>query len=256
MRFLAITDLRSATEQLPKVIELAQRERVDAVVFAGNIVGENPRVTAFHEAEAADRAPALEPAVLDELEREAVRAYEAFFDELGKLDVPVMVVPGYLDAPERLYLQAALNHEVVAPNIHMIHRSFVPLPQANLVVAGFGGQLSEERRENRYLLIYPDWEAEFAFEFLRHLEQDPVLVFHTPPRHDNLDLEGDRHIGRPIVKELIKTYRPRFAFCGSALDGQGTAMIGPTLVVNPGPLRDGHYALLDTRTREVTFGQV
>ncbi len=256
MRILAITDLRGATQRVPQVIELAEKERVDAVIFCGNIVGEDARTEAFRKAERGGEAPHMEQAALDELEKAAVQAYEAFFDELGKLDIPVMVVPGHLDAPERLYLQAALNHEVVAPNIDMIHRSFAPLPGENLVVAGFGGGLSEDLRENRFVLVYPEWEAEFAFEFLRHMEQEPILVFHTPPRYENLDLENGKHIGRPIVTELIKTYKPRFAFCGSALNGQGVATIGTTLVVNPGPLRDGHYALVHTRTKEVTFGRL
>ncbi|MCD6289731.1 MAG: metallophosphoesterase family protein [Anaerolineae bacterium] len=256
MRILGITDLRGATERMPQILELARKEHVDAVIFCGNIVGEDARIEAFRKAEAIGESPEMEQAVLDELEDAAVHAYEAFFDEMGKLDVPVMVIPGHLDAPERLYMQAALNHEVVAPNIDMIHHSFAPLPSENLVVAGFGGGLSDDLREDRFVLVYPDWEAEFAFEYLRHLEHEPVLVFHTPPRHGDLDLENGKHIGRHIVEEIIKTYRPRFAFCGSALDGQGTAMIGTTLVINPGPLLRGQYALLDTRTEEVTLGQL
>ncbi len=256
MRILAITDLRGATERVPQIVELAREKNVDAVIFCGNIVGEDARTEAFRKADAAGKAPEMEQAALDALEEAAVHAYEAFFDEMGKLDVPVMVVPGHLDAPERLYFQAALNHEVVAPNIDMIHHSFVPLPSENLVVAGFGGGLSEDLRENRFVLVYPDWEAEFAFEFLRHIEHEPILVFHTPPRRENLDLENGQHIGRHVIEEIIKTYRPRFAFCGSALDGQGTAMIGTTLVVNPGPLARGHYALVNTRTKEITFGRL
>ncbi len=256
MRFLAISDLRGALERLPQVVKLARDEGVDVVVFAGNILSEDGRGEAFHRVHSTGEVPAFEPALLSALEDQAVQAYEAFFDAMGQLDVPVILVPGYLDAPERLFLQASLNHEVVAPNIHMVHRSFLPLPHANLVVTGFGGGLSGEVRENRYLLVYPEWEAEFAFEFLRHLEQEPVFVFHTPPSGEDLDLDGDRHIGSAIVRELIKAYRPRFAFCGSAVDGQGSVKIGTTLVVNPGALRDGHYALLDTHAEAVTFGQL
>jgi hypothetical protein len=44
-------------------------------------------------------------------------------------------------------------------------------------------------------------------------------------------------------------------FCGEALDGQGKAMIG-SLVVNSGPLAEGYYAVLDTREKQVYFGDV
>lgn len=256
MRLLAITDLRGATDRLAQLRDLVASERIDGVVFCGNIVGEDARVEAFREAEAAQKAPAMEQRALHELEDAAVKAYEAFFDEMGLLKVPVWVVPGYLDAPERLYLQAALNHEVVAPNVDMIHRSFSPYPRENLVFAGFGGGISDDLRENRFVLVYPEWEARFAFEFLRHLEQEPVLVFHTPPRHGDLGLERGKHIGRDVVDDLIKTYRPRLAFCGNALDGQGVTMIGTTKVIHPGPLAKGHYALVDTRTLDVEFGKL
>ncbi len=256
MRILGITDLRGATERLSQLSELVSRERIDAIVFCGNIIPEDARSEAFRKAADVGEKPEMEKAVLERLEETAVRAYEAFFDEMGKYDIPVYVVPGYLDAPERLYMQAALNHEVVEPNVEVVHRSFAPVSGEDLTVVGFGGGISDDLRENRFLLVYPEWEASFAFEFVRHIDQNLMMVFNTPPRRGNLDLENGKHIGRHVVESIIKTYRPRFAFCGSALDGQGTAEIGSTLVINPGPLRDGHYAILDTHTRQVTFGRL
>lgn len=249
MRILAITDLRGATERVPQILDVARREKVNAVIFAGNIVGEDVRIEAFRTGEISK----LTPGLLHELEEADVEAYEAFFDQMGTLDVPVIVVPGFLDAPERLYLQAALNHETVAPNVHMVHRSFVPLASYNLVAAGFGGAISDDVRETRLALVYPAWEAEFALDYLRHFEQDPLLVFHTPPRYGNIDLEKGRHIGHERVTHIIKMYKPRYVIVGSALDGQGVETIGTSLVINPGPLCEGHYAILDTSTDDVTF---
>ncbi len=254
MRFLLASDLRGATERVPQLLDVIRNNRIDAVVFAGNIIGEDARVDAFRKALATSTPPEMDEVVLQALEDKAVEAYEAFFDAMGQVDVPVFVVPGYLDAPERLYLQAALNHEVVEPNVYMVHRSFVPLPGENLAVTGFGGTINNEGvRENRLVLTYPDWEALFAFEFLRQVKQTPFFVFHTPPRRANLDRDHGEHVGQHVVEELIKTYRPRYAVVGTARDGQGTAMIGTTLVINPGPLYKGHYAVLDTHTDDVVF---
>ena len=256
MRMLVISDLRGKTERVPQVAGLIQHERIGAVVFCGNIVSEDIRSEEFEKSQQTGQPLMIERTLLDELEAADVRAYEAFFDEMGKFEIPVMVVPGYLDAPERLYLQAALNHEVVMPNVHMVHRSFTILPGEDLALAGFGGRISDGPRENRFVLYYPDWEARFALDFVRELDQELALVFHNPPRHGELDLEDGTHVGHEVIDTIIKTYHPRFAFCGGALDGQGTTHIGPTLVVNPGPLRDGHYAILDTKTKDVSFGQL
>ncbi len=257
MRILLLSDLRGATERVEQVRDLVRAQNIRAVVFAGNIIGEDERVRAFEKALTTGTAPEIDDVLLKDLEDKAVAEYEAFFDALGTLEVPVFVVPGYLDAPERLYLQASLNHEVVAPTVYMVHRSFVPLPGENLVVTGFGGALNDRNeRENRLVLSYPDWEALFGFEFLRHVKQTPFFVFHTPPRRDPVDLDRGRHVGQHVVDELIKTYRPRYAVVGMARDGQGTVTIGTTLVINPGPLHDGYYAILDTYTDEVIFNRL
>lgn len=257
MRFLLLSDLRGATERIPQVLNLVKTQNIHAVVFAGNIIGEDARVRAFEKALETSSAPEIDDVLLKELEDKAVEAYEAFFDAMGTLDIPVFVVPGYLDAPERLYLQASLNHEVVEPNVHMVHRSFVPIPGENLAVTGFGGSINDrDERENRLVLLYPDWEALFAFEFLRQVKQRPFFVFHTPPRRGTIDLDRGEHVGQHVVEELIKTYRPPYAVVGTARDGQGTTMIGTTLVINPGPLSDGHYAILDTHTDNVEFNRL
>ncbi len=257
MRILAITDLRGATERIPQVLELARDAEVGAVVFSGNIIGEDARAEAFRKAVATGQPHQIPRSVLDALEEEAVKAYEAFFDEMGKLDVPVFVVPGQLDAPKRLYLQAALDHEVVEPNIFMVHRSFaLPLQGYNLAVAGFGGGISDNRREEQLAQVYPAWLVEFALDYVRHFKQEPMLIFHTPPKKGILDRHGDEHIGHEMIDHVIKVYHPRFAFCGAARDGQGKTHIGTTLVINPGWLKDGKYAILDTKTKHVTFGQL
>ncbi len=253
MKVLALSDLRGSTERVPQVVELVRRKDLNAIVFCGNIIEEDERAQAYRG------DVKLEPEVLEGLEKKAVEAYEAFYDELGELDVPVFVVPGLLDAPKRLYYQATLNHEVVAPNIYMVHRSFaLPLQRRNLVVAGFGGGISDDPHlwELDMVQLYPSWLLEFGLDYLRHFEQDPMLVFHIPPTHGNLDLHNGERIGHRIIDHVIKTYRPRYAFVGAARDGQGTTTIGSTLVINPGWLKDGKYATLDIRSDEVEFGQL
>ncbi len=259
MRILAISDLRGATNRLSQLHDLIQKKRIDAVVFSGNIIDEDARYKAYVEARARGEKAHIDAQTLDALEKKAVAAYEAFFDEMGKLDIPVFVVPGELDAPKRLYYQAALNHEIIEPNIFMLHRSFSPaLESYNFAIAGFGGRIANNGQEWEVDLaqIYPSWLPVFALDFVRHFDQEPILVFHQPPKWGELDIHGQTHIGHDAIDHVIKTFHPKYAFVGAARDGQGTARIGTTLVVNPGWLKDGHYAILDTRSNGVLFGQL
>ena len=259
MRILAITDLRGATHRLPQVLNLIGKKRIDAMVFSGNIIEEDARYKGYVEARGKGENARMNPEELDRLEKKAVAAYEAFFDTLGKLDIPVFVVPGELDAPKRLYYQAALNHEIIEPNIFMVHRSFSPaLENYNFAMAGFGGRIADNGDEWKVELaqIYPDWLPVFALDFVRHFDQEPILIFHTPPKWGELDVHGNQRIGHEAIDHVIKTFHPKYAFVGAARDGQGTTRIGTTLVINPGWLKDGHYAILDTRTNGVIFGQL
>ncbi len=175
-----------------------------------------------------------------------------FFQVLSSLGVPACLVPGRTDAPERLFLQAACNAEIVAARIYNVHRSFAPLG-GNWIAAGFGGEITEEERDHDFFLRYPGWEAQFSLEFLRHLDQDRILVFHTPP--------ADELLGRPtgghqIVGHILKTYSPRIAFCASPGGRRGKLTLGNTLVVFPGRLAEGDYAIVDTKERMVAFGDL
>lgn len=255
MNILALTDLRGRIDYLDRLPDVCRDAQVDLVVFAGNIVAGGARLATWEEGHTRALRLDYEQPAIQAQERADIETYSHFYRVLGQLGVPVCVIPGRLDAPERVYLQATVNRADIAPTIMPVHRGFAPVGR-NFVVTGFGGYLTDGRREHMWVLEYPSWEAEFGLHFLRHLEQDRILLTHTPPAGRDLDLDAGRHVGAPAVNTLIKTVNPKFVFCGYALDGQGKALIGDSLVVHPGPLARGCYALVDTRSHEVFFGNV
>jgi Icc-related predicted phosphoesterase len=255
MNILTLTDLRGEIQYAERLAEVCRNAAVEAIVFTGNIASGGARVAEWVTALSKGLRPDYAKPEVRDQEHADVRLYARFLDILGALNLPCYIVPGQLDAPERIFLQASLNHEVVAPTLALVHRSFAPLG-SNFVVAGFGGRLTEEKRESVWTVEYPFWEAELGFDFLNRLDQDRLLLFHTPPAGTDLDLHRGKHIGAQVVNTLIKAYHPHFVFCGEALDGQGKTLIGSSLVVNPGPLAEGYYAVLDTREKEVYFGDL
>lgn len=157
--------------------------------------------------------------------------------------------PGPDDAPVARYLREAANIETVAPGLRGLHGGLAFTPDGHVVVAGFGGQVSDDldaERDESQRLSYPRWEPDYRLKVLNELDEHQfVLLFATPPAHDALASGGSE-----VIFELIGTHRPRLAVCGGE---QGTAMIGRSLVVCPGSLENGEYAVADINTHDVQF---
>ena len=73
-----------------------------------------------------------------------------------------------------------------------------------------------------------------------------VLVTHQPAWGTDVDLQAStRHVGSRSVRLFIEDYQPILAVSGHIHEAYGTDLIGSTLLVNPGPFRNGRYATID-----------
>lgn len=100
-----------------------------------------------------------------------------------------------------------------------------------------------------------DGRSKYSLGFLRESPQPRTLLFHTPPV-GTLDLDKGNHKGSRVVNDMIEKYKPSLVFCGHAHNSRGTEEIGSSLVVNPGSLKVGNYAIVDSETSEVEFRSV
>jgi Icc-related predicted phosphoesterase len=123
------------------------------------------------------------------------------------------------------------------------------------LVSGVGGEITKESREDFFVLRMPRWEVEYSLGFLWEFPQPKILLFHTPPV-GTLDLDKGNHKGSRVVNDMIEKYKPSLVFCGHAHHSRGREEIGSSLVANPGSLKVGNYAILDSETREVEFHSV
>lgn len=72
-----------------------------------------------------------------------------------------------------------------------------------------------------------------------------ILVSHTPPKDTVCDdIGGGTHVGSEAVRDFIMEAQPDVCVCGHIHEGIGMDRIGRTVVVNPGQLSQGGYALL------------
>jgi Icc-related predicted phosphoesterase len=178
--------------------------------------------------------------------------YRSLFRALGHSGLPAYWVPGPEDAPIEEYLREAQNVEVVFPFVRGVHGTVAFAPDGHIVFAGFGGHVSDdpaEPREELQALRYPRWEPEYRLKVRHELhEHQLVLLLATPPAHKGLGTVGSEELA-----ELVNTHRPRLVVCGGQ---RGSETLGTSLVVAPGSLADGHYAVADLHTREAELGEL
>jgi Icc-related predicted phosphoesterase len=209
-RLLAVADLRGRIDQLGHVLDMRDDLGFDAVALVGDLAGEH-----------------------------GAGDYQAAFEALGGAGVPAFWVPGPGDAPLQGYLRASHNMEVVYPNLEGIHGTIAR--RRHLVFAGMGGEILNDPatvRDEHSRLRYPGWEVEYRLKALRDVEERrKVLLFSTPPAHKGRGGEGS-----DVLAELVKTIRAQVVVTTGE---RRTEQLGRTLVVAPGSLADGDYAVID-----------
>jgi len=249
MNILALSDFHGKDQIWPDFLKAIKNSDFDLVVFTGDILKWRVKCTEWAEAKKEKRIPDKNKQEIKEEIEKNTDNYWKFYLQIAKLQKPTFLIPGNVDSPISQYLKVA-TEAMKNPNIHIIHHSFFLF--GNCVIAGFGGEITEKDKEDFFVLQYPRWEAEYGLGFLPNLNQPKILLFHTPPL-GKLDLDNDKHKGSMVINDLIQIYKPSLVFCGHAHKARGEEKIGPTKVINPGALKDGFYALVDTDTQKVDF---
>lgn len=73
-----------------------------------------------------------------------------------------------------------------------------------------------------------------------------VLCSHPPPRGTSCDrLHSGEHVGSTAVRSFVDREQPDVVLCGHVHEARGVDTIGASQIVNPGPARAGHYAIVD-----------
>jgi Icc-related predicted phosphoesterase len=212
-KLAAVSEIRGALDRLDRVLGELPARGADAVAVVGDL-----------------GAPSTKP-----------EEYRAIFKALGRAGLPVFWVPGATDAPLHRYLPEAFNLEIAFPSLRAVHGT-VAFGPGNVAFAGMGGEIVDDPQAvavEEAPLRYPGWEVEYRLKILRELDDRlHVFLFSTPPAHKGLHEPGSE-----VLAELIKTYNPRVAVIGG--DRAAQLRLGDTLVVCPGRLDRGEYAIVD-----------
>jgi len=253
MKLLVISDFHGATDVLEPIKERSRQLGVEAVLFCGDIVKGHARGDEWLSARREGREPRRDRPEIEAEAAEDRAFYDAFYASMGELWVPTYTVPGHLDAPLSRYARAAEEACDTYSQIRFAHQRLLPLG-AEFALVGVGGELTETEREDFFVLVLPEWEARYMALAGREAARPLILLTHTPPVGAKVDLDGDTHKGCVVVNRLIDMLAPSYLFCGHAHKAQAQEELAGTVIVNPGALKDGCYAFVDTALGRVELG--
>ena len=143
---------------------------------------------------------------------------------LAAFEKPVLGVPGNCD-------RSPVNDVLSRQGGNLVDH---PVEMNGVVFVGFSYEASTEA-------VLPNEPI------LRIQPQKPmILVTHQPAWGTEVDLQAaTRHKGSPAVRSFIEDHQPLLAVSGHIHEAYGTDQIGSTLLVNPGPFRNGRYATVE-----------
>lgn len=254
MKALVFSDVHGEFEPLRTLMRLAPKLECDFGLFCGDVVRGKARGAEYMAAKQEGREPDMcAPAVHAE-RAEDYALYAEFHQTLRPSPFPIYGVPGNMDAPEGRYLTCALAEAGADSPLEVVHRS--AMRHGEFVICGLGGEITAVDREEFLVLQYPRWEVLHCFRLLDLVPGRRIMVLHTPPIGEVVDRDNGGHKGCEVVNEVIHTYRPELAVCGHAHDAAGQETIGQSVVVNPGSLRGGRYAVVDLDTMQAELREL
>jgi Icc-related predicted phosphoesterase len=216
MRFMVISDIHGKIEMVGRL--MLKTPGIDCILAAGDITNFGGH---------ADAARVMNPILASK--------------------IPVMAVTGNCDTDG---VEEYLEDE----KIHIGRRG---LRLREFVFIGVGGSLPcpkitpHECGDNvlETLLCKVFWQT----KEMPTSEQGSwlIVVSHQPAFDTQVDSVGGRNTGSLAIRKFIETHRPILAVSGHIHEAFGTDRIGPTTLINPGPLKEGRYAIVDINGQQV-----
>lgn len=162
-------------------------------------------------------------------------AMAAIIELLKAPGLPVVAVPGNCDRPgaRRALEEAGLSAD--GKNLELV------LEGTACSIFGSGGG-----NFRTGLTPYERKEAEFDSLFAASSKSSPSIVLtHAPPYGTEADLRMGTHTGSKSLRGALDELCPPLWICGHIHEARSVSHCGASLLVNPGSLRDGFYALAE-----------
>lgn len=214
MRFLVLSDIHGDFAYLSKL----EKEFLDAdaIICAGDFAEVFKEDTGL---------PILEA---------LVKKHETIFSVLGNCDPPS-------------FLEKLEGYDVSVQGIiaSFDGLSFVGAGGATRFTGKTPNEISEEEIVSDLSLVRKAEDAPW---------DNLVMIVHNPPFNTKLDkVSMGMHVGSKLVREVIEEVKPLVFVSGHIHEAFAIDVIGNTLLLNPGSLAEGRYAILDIEKKDGVF---
>ncbi len=248
MQILVVSDLLGEEAHLVALIRKCSEYSLDAICFCGNVVQGQARWDEWMQARRDGKIPNRNQIEILQEALDDLRQYKLFCSMFDSLGIPVLMVPGHLDSPEERFFTFMQQAAFLSDNLVLLHENVTKV--GSFIFTGFGGEITAGGKEDYFVLNYPRNECVFGTRRMHFLNPPRILLFHSPPI-SKLDLVEGMHKGTQFVNDIIHSVAPSFLFCGHVPTAFGVEEIENTIVINPGALAVGRYAVVDTKRRDV-----
>ena len=146
------------------------------------------------------------------------------------LGVPVLAVHGNCDGRDVPKLLEELGIGLHDKRVEINGVGFIGLGGSNITPFNTIWELTED-------------------EIMKILEQNyrpgDVILSHVPPRDTKADrTHSGLHVGSKALREFIERNQPSLVVTGHIHEARSVDRVGKTVIVNPGPLFRGYYAVI------------
>lgn len=133
---------------------------------------------------------------------------------------------------------------------------------ARLVVIGSGGSIFHkgftpyERKDTELTASFDEARKTLDSDMSR--DTFLVVISHNPPFGTDADSVRGSHVGSHGLRAILDTLEPQLWICGHIHESRSFSHCGKTLLINPGPLREGYYAVVkfDPQEKEPFSGDL
>ncbi len=108
-------------------------------------------------------------------------------------------------------------------------------------VSGMGGSLAGPVKTPNTID-----EKDFEDYYKKRAGEADIVISHQPPHKTFADkVMGYLHTGSKSLKRYIDKMQPLLCLCGHIHESYGSKYYGNTLVINPGPFKEGRIAVIE-----------
>lgn len=215
MKLVLISDVHGNKENIEKLKN--EFDSCDGIVFAGDFTEFNKEETGL---------PALEA---------LSKCHENIFAVLGNCDNPELMEK--LDENDISVDSSIVFHEGLA---------FAGSSGGSVFTKTTPNERTEEELLSDFDVIKNACDSSVNDQW-----NNLIVVSHNPPKNTSVDqCAPGVHVGSESLYNFIKEIKPLAVVTGHIHEGTGIDHIGETVVVNPGALFEGKYAVMDIEKKD------